>query len=78
MKALYYIIKLYKELGRFVSGQRLLESPSEYGIEPPGFISHGILFIILVSNFHLSLMKFNMKISIPKIKAMIISKEPIR
>ena len=27
------------------SGQRLLESPCECGIEPPGFINHGVIII---------------------------------
>ena len=30
------------ELGWFGSGYGLLESPCECGIEPPGFISHGV------------------------------------
>ena len=31
----------YEELGRLGLGQGLLESPSEFGIEPPDFINHG-------------------------------------
>ena len=49
----------YEELGLFVSGKGLPESPCECGIEPPGSINHRVSYYLQKCHLAIQVQDFN-------------------